>query len=122
MAEKRQMFRIIFVITLAFILLMFIRVFPVSAQQQKDWTGKLSDGTVVIKMQMNNILEEHKKWLETEGRKGKQAIIHRADLSGADLSGADLNGADLRQAILERTDLGRTILKGTIMPDGTKHV
>ena len=46
------------------------------------------------KEELNNILEEHKKWLLNMG--GARAALYGANLCGADLCGADLPGADLR--------------------------
>ena len=52
---------------------------------------------------LNEVLEEHAKWLRTRfsgKREGRRANLSGADLSVADLSGADLRGADLREADL----------------------
>ena len=56
---------------------------------------------------LNEVLKEHKLWLETEGKEGQ-----RADLSGANLEDADLRKADLRGACLEYADLGDAYLYG----------
>ena len=52
-----------------------------------------------MEMDLNQILELHKKWLNNEDD-GK-----RADLSDADLCGANLNGANLRYANLNGANL-----------------
>ena len=52
------------------------------------------------KEQLTEILQAHKKWLDSDGREGV-----RADLLGADLLGADLHDADLRDADLHGADL-----------------
>ncbi len=57
-------------------------------------------------MNINEILELHKKWLVSENG-GK-----RADLRGADLSGADLRYANLRDANLRDADLLGANLSG----------
>ena len=57
-------------------------------------------------MDLKQILELHKKWLNNEAG-GK-----RADLSGAYLSGAYLRGADLSDAYLRRADLWDADLSG----------
>ena len=59
--------------------------------------------------ELNNILENHEKWLE-----GEEGGV-RADLSYADLSGANLSGADLRDADMTGTDLRRADMTGTDM-------
>lgn len=45
--------------------------------------------------EMNSILAEHQKWLNTHGKEGRRTDLRGADLRGADLKGADLEGADL---------------------------
>ena len=45
--------------------------------------------------ELNKILEEHKKWLDTDGKEGKRADLRYANLRGDDLRSADLCGADL---------------------------
>jgi uncharacterized protein YjbI with pentapeptide repeats len=42
------------------------------------------------------ILSEHKLWLDSHGGKGKRADLREASLVWVDLEGADLQGADLR--------------------------
>lgn len=59
----------------------------------------------MTQIELNKILEEHKKWLETDGKEGKRANLRSADLSFADLRGADLSFADLRSADLRGADL-----------------
>ena len=83
-------------------------------------------------IEIKKILEEHKKWLDWDGKKSnnpclndavlsgadlRRADLRRADLIGADLrradlSGADLIGADLRRADLRRADLSEAVLEG----------
>jgi uncharacterized protein YjbI with pentapeptide repeats len=68
--------------------------------------------------ELETILAEHKKWLETDGREGKRADLARTNLSGkslfkadlrqaflidSDLSGADLGNAKFQEALLDRT-------------------
>lgn len=65
--------------------------------------------------QLNEILENHKKWLYTEG--GKRADLHDTDLKefilkGVDLRKANLNGANLSKANLEDADLRDADLEG----------
>ena len=57
--------------------------------------------------QLSRILEEHKRWCDTDGYEGK-----KADLSGANLGGADLSGADLRSAELDGAVLRGACLEG----------
>ena len=55
-------------------------------------------------MDLKQILELHKKWLNNEAG-GKRAYLYRADLHGAYLSGADLRCADLSGANLHGANL-----------------
>lgn len=43
--------------------------------------------------QLNKILEEHKKWVDSNGKDGVWADLLRANLRGADLQGADIDFA-----------------------------
>ena len=65
--------------------------------------------------QLNEILENHKKWLYGEG--GERADLHDTDLKefilkGVDLRKANLNGANLSKANLEDADLRDADLEG----------
>lgn len=74
------------------------------------------------KVELGEILKQHKEWLLSNGEKGKRADLLGADLRGvnlrdenllgADLLGADLRGADLRGADLRGADLRRVNLLG----------
>lgn len=59
---------------------------------------------------LNEIIENHVKWLQDEG--GKRANLAGADLEGADLRRANLEGAKLYGANLEGADLYGANLKG----------
>ena len=65
--------------------------------------------------QLNEILENHKKWLYNEG--GERADLHDTDLKefilkGVDLRKANLQGANLSKANLEDADLRDADLEG----------
>ena len=64
----------------------------------------------MTQIELNKFLEEHKKWLETEGKEGKRAKLsgedlRQVDLSCANLRYADFSLADLRHANLSDADL-----------------
>ena len=61
-------------------------------------------------MDLKQILELHKKWLNNEDG-GKRADLSDADLRGADLRGVNLRRADLSSADLRRADLGDADLR-----------
>ena len=62
--------------------------------------------------ELKEILEEHKKWVETEGKEGIQANLHNANLMEANLMEANLGGANLLEADLGGADLRGAILFG----------
>jgi hypothetical protein len=76
-------------------------------------------------LQLKEILEQHKLWLD--GRGGKRANLIGANLIGANLTGANLTGAILEYANLEYANLtGANLwgaylrganLAGAILPD-----
>ncbi len=55
--------------------------------------------------ELDEILQAHKKWLESDGKEGLRANLCGANLCDADLCGADLRGANLRDADLCDADL-----------------
>lgn len=115
--------RIVRIIIIVLICLMFVQVFPVTGQEKQDgrrWTGKYKDGTVITEEVLIRIVKEHKRWIETHEKDGKQAdlsgavlfranlseaYLFKANLSGANLSEADLIGANLSEANLFKADL-----------------
>ncbi len=66
------------------------------------------------------LLEEHARWVESEGREGNRAALANADLAGCNLEGsmlqkADLAGVDLRKSRLCGADLtGANLLGGDL--------
>ena len=72
--------------------------------------------------ELNEVLKQHKLWLNSSKSMGKRADLSYMDLSGADLSGADLRyadltgvnlkGANLRGADLRYADLTDADLRG----------
>lgn len=66
-------------------------------------------------MNLQEILEKHKKWVNEE------ADGERANLSGANLSRTNLRDADLREANLSRTDLREANLSGANLSEANLH-
>jgi hypothetical protein len=94
--------------------LMFLTLCLAHAQEteetetKKPWTGKWVNGPVITRADLDRILQEHGRWLKSEGKEVREG--KRADLAGAILSGADLRGADLSQADLAYTNLDGALL------------
>lgn len=61
--------------------------------------------------QIQKALDDHNRWVESEGRKGKRAELKRFDLKGADLFGSNLKSANLSGAGLPCADLSDSDLE-----------
>ena len=55
--------------------------------------------------ELKEILEQHRKWVESEGEEGEKADLRAANLQEADLSGANLQKANLFDANLQEASL-----------------
>jgi len=115
---------------LAFLILQCLAVFSAAPAQNKneggqkvqksEWTWEDGDGKNRTWADLDRILEEHKVWLESEGKRGKLADLKGAklrrltlvktNLSFADVSSADLSGSILMGGELNDTDLSSTKL------------
>lgn len=62
--------------------------------------------------ELEKILEDHGKWIVSDGKQGQRADLSRAHLSGNDLSLVNLRRANLIEADLCRADLHRADLSG----------
>ena len=60
--------------------------------------------------ELAEILEAHRRWIETKHRDGERANLQNAILVKANLSGARLSGANLSGAYLSGADLSRANL------------
>ena len=67
--------------------------------------------------ELNQVLDQHQLWLETNGVQGQRANLEGANLQGADLTGANLVGAYLGGASLGGANLQGADLTGAILPD-----
>jgi len=105
--------------------LLLLGLAPALAQEkppEKPWTGKLDNGQVITKADLDQILQDHKLWVESNGIKGNMAHLVWAHLEGAyliraqlymaNLTGAYLTGADLTRANLMGAQLSRADLTG----------
>src|SRR6202011_5247400 len=63
-------------------------------------------------IELAQILEEHKMWVESGGDEGAKADLTGANLAGADLTGVNLQDAILTKAKLTSADLSMANLRG----------
>ena len=61
-------------------------------------------------MNLDEILEQHKLWLDSDGIEGERAYLPDANFTGADLRNANFTGADLTDAKLTGADLNHADL------------
>ncbi len=66
--------------------------------------------------QLKEILEEHRKWVESDGKEGE-----RADLREANLRGVNLHEANLQGAYMIKTDLQEASLVGANLQEATPY-
>ncbi|MGB0683311.1 MAG: pentapeptide repeat-containing protein [Magnetovibrionaceae bacterium] len=63
------------------------------------------------------VLDQHKLWVNTGGREGERMVLANADLRGLDLTDSDLTGANLEGANLSGQDCNATIFRKSILTD-----
>ena len=73
--------------------------------------------TQLSEEQLQDILENHRKWVESGGKEGQRAALGsvnlwQAMLGGANLQAADLSNANLEEAFLGGANLGWAELQG----------
>lgn len=68
--------------------------------------------TAVSLIDLAEILDQHKLWVETGGESGSKADLSGANLAHADLTGVNLEGAILQRAKLSGADLSMANLRG----------
>ena len=71
----------------------------------------------ITEEELKEILEQHRLWLDSNGKDGKRAYLTSANLTGANLTGADLTGANLTGADLIGSELEYSNLTDTILDD-----
>ncbi len=65
------------------------------SNQTEEQTGAAPQYREISQEELQEILEQHRKWVETWGKEGEQANLQGADLSEANLQEANLEGANL---------------------------
>ena len=69
----------------------------------------------ITREELNDVLEKHKRWLDTDGKEGERADLSYTDLRGFNLTRVNLAGADLSYTNLQSTNLWNSILDGVDM-------
>ncbi|ACL05226.1 Ion transport 2 domain protein [Desulfatibacillum aliphaticivorans] len=78
----------------------------------EDYTQETFELRQISDEELQQVLAEHKKWLDSEGTDGKQADLRKTDLEGRDLSEATLVQAHLQKAYLWGAHLQKADLRG----------
>jgi uncharacterized protein YjbI with pentapeptide repeats len=71
------------------------------------------NGPCKTREDLDEILAQHKQWIESKGVNGKPANFRGAILSGDDLGNVDLWGADLKGTVLNGANLAGAVLGPT---------
>ena len=85
------------------------------ADQPKGPDSQEQELRKIGKEKLQEILTQHKRWIESEGKEGTKARLGGANLQEADLGGANLQEADLRGANLQKAILVEAKLQGAIL-------
>ena len=80
-----------------------------AAAARNYWCRKFGDP------ELDEIVEEHRAWVESRGELGKKAELEAANFQDADLMGAQLSGANLLRANLRGADLLVADLRGACL-------
>jgi len=67
------------------------------------------------------ILDQHRQWVESGGEAGARAELNGVNLSKADLTGVNLQGASLQRANLSGADLSMANLRGANLAQADLH-
>src|SRR5712692_10650919 len=71
-----------------------------------------SDSTAISLLDLAEILDQHKIWVESGGESGLKADLCGVNLAKADLTGVNLQGAHLHRMNLAGADLSMANLRG----------
>jgi uncharacterized protein YjbI with pentapeptide repeats len=78
--------------------------FPSEMLQQLQGSGAKLPKVIPPEV-LEQVVQDHQTWIDTDGQKGRRAIMSGWYLSRAHLALANLNGADLRQSNLSNANL-----------------
>ncbi len=99
--------RIIRIFTIALAGLLLFAAPPANGQESKESTceGKFKGGKEPTPEELSKLLQDHSRWIVTDGKEGRRANLCEANLLGANLSKARLGLANLSKANLFEADL-----------------
>ena len=83
-----------------------------SGARTLDLTSEATQASSIPLIELAQILDEHKMWVESGGDEGAKADLTGANLAGADLTGVNLQDAILTKAKLTSADLSMANLRG----------
>ena len=66
----------------------------------------------IAEPELQNLLEQHREWVESDGAKGQRMELARANFAGVDLTGANLQNAILNRANFQGAELLLADLRG----------
>src|ERR1039458_723598 len=87
-------------------LLIFCLASTAHAAADGPWAWKDGKGVARSQAELDAVLSENKKWVDTGERQGTRGVLIHADLHGAGLASRDLRGLDLTNANLDG-EIGR---------------
>jgi uncharacterized protein YjbI with pentapeptide repeats len=79
---------------------------------KNDKAAPRSKAARPAKIELELLLETHREWVQSGGRKGRQADLSRLNLEGADLTDTNLRNARLNDTVLKGADLLLSDLEG----------
>ncbi len=84
------------------------------AAELEDWKvppSREEQGGVIPLLELAEILDQHRIWVESGGQSGSKADLCSANLAGAELTGVNLQGANLQKVNLRGADLSMANLQ-----------
>ena len=101
-----------------------INVQPIGTESEELSRPKIRAARtgVLTRNELQKILDDHRRWLDSGGKRGEKAVLTRAalvraNLYAAKLSRIDLQGANLREALLSEADLYEADLRQANLTD-----
>jgi uncharacterized protein YjbI with pentapeptide repeats len=90
---------------------MSVESLAVQQEERQDAPLEMVEAGISL-LDLAEILDQHKIWVESEGESGSRADLCGVNLSKSDLTGVNLQGAFLQRANLSHADLSMANLRG----------